>query len=105
MGLDDFKNKDEKDYTAEDWLCNECDLQPGHPFYWKLWFNYGEYRFVIWEDFDVYQYYKDDVEESAPLAHKQYEYLDDMMLDKFWQGLSLSDIMSTIPESAIHNPY
>ena len=94
MGLDDWKNKEPKDYTAEDFVVSGAEAIPwGNficlSFYWK------EYRFELWECWDVYLYSRDEKEKH--IEHVSYDNCVSAMLDKHWDGLSLSDIMSKIP--------
>lgn len=103
MGLEDFRNKNEKDFTAEDFFCKAYD-EDFHPFI-HIHFFYGDYCFMIWEDWTVIQYNKKDIKEhskffDAPkIAIKKYDDFDIMMLDKFWGGLSLSDMMRHLSPS------
>ena len=100
MGINDWRNKDEKDYTAEDDIVSSADLIPwGNDicvsFYWR------EFRFDIWECWHVYLYERDEIERDKHLDYVHYDDCESMMLDKHWDGLSLSDIMSKIPSSAL----
>lgn len=100
MGINDWKNKEEIDYTAEDDIVSGAYYIPWGKdicisFYWK------EYRFDIWECWHVYLYDRDEIERGKHLEHVDYEDCKSMMLDKRWDGLSLSDIMSKIPSSAL----
>lgn len=97
MGLNDWRNKKEEDYTAEDDLCYDYDECPSSPFCWRVRFNWNEFRFEIWEYWFVYKCLKE--EEWKPnnfLEEKEYDDFESMMLDPHWDGLSLSDMMSKI---------
>ena len=100
MGINDWRNKDEKDYTAEDDIVSGADLIPWGKdicvsFYWR------EFRFDIWECWHVYLYEKNEITMDKYIDKVWYDDCESMMLDKHWDGLSLSDIMSKIPSSAL----
>lgn len=94
MGKNDWKNKPLEECTGEDVLWStleNCGTISGF-----LKFRFQNYIYWIWETPKI----NVESEDGKFADEKEYDNYEDLMEDKNWNGLSMSEILRKIPWDA-----
>lgn len=95
MGMEDWRNKKEEDFNAEDWFWWNWDEDELNPIQTSLSFVFRDMRYRIWE-FGYMTLYKITGEVVEELRYENYV---DMLEDKRWENntMSMSEMLRQLP--------